>query len=90
MSTETRFNEGDRVEAVEHIDSTREPVPGGQVVPGVVEAASKAYARVRFDDGRTASFWQESGWTAWDGWFRWRLRLAEEASIAAAGEERVS
>jgi hypothetical protein len=86
----TIFREGDRVEAVEHIDSTREPKDGGEILPGIVEEASKAYVRARFDDGRTASFWQESGWTAWDGWFRWRLRLAEEASIAAAGEERVS
>lgn len=87
MSTETRFSEGDRVEAVEHVDSTRQPVPGGEILPGAVIAASENYVRARFDDGRTASFWQGSGWTAWDGWFRWRLRIADETSAATAGDK---
>jgi hypothetical protein len=71
--TPARFRRYQDVAAVEHVDSTRQPREGGEVLRGTVAATSASYVRVRFEDGRTASFWQESGWTAWDGWFRWRI-----------------
>ena len=73
FSTSARWETGDDVTIVEHRDSTRQPIRGGQILRGTVIAASEYYARVRVTDGREATFWQGSGWTAWDGWFRWRL-----------------
>ncbi len=88
--TKVRFQAGDRVEAVEHDDATRKPRKGGEIVPGEVADAGTGhlYARVVFDDGRGATFYQESGWTAWDGEFRWRLRLV--AAVDSTGEEQQS
>lgn len=78
---------------VQHDDLTRQPVPGGTVIKAVVTAVSAYYVRAEYDDpaapGRTAAaaFWAESGWTAWDGGFTWRLTAPE---ITAEPEDRSS
>ena len=70
----TRFRLHDEVAVVEHDDRTREPKPGGEVMqPATVTAIAGAYVKVRTGFGATLVFWAESGWTAWDGMFQWRL-----------------
>jgi len=71
---------GQRAQVVEHDGQTRRPREGGQVLDVTVKAVMGAYV---FADvpglGATGQFWRESGWTAWDGEFRWRLVHAEGA-----------
>lgn len=64
---------GDRVVVTEHDDATRQPKPGGAAYPGVVESTPGIYVNVRTDSGSRMSFYQDSGWHAWDGAFRWRI-----------------
>jgi hypothetical protein len=71
--TTSSFRRYQEVAVVEHVDSTRQPKEGGEVLHGTVIQAAGLYVQVRVDDGRTATFWAESGWTAWDGVFHWRL-----------------
>ena len=69
---------GDEVRVVEHDDSTRSPLEGGDAYPAEVVAADSSYVRVRYSDGplegAADTFWAGSLWRAWDGWFRWRLQ----------------
>jgi hypothetical protein len=74
MTTATRFRRYQDVVIVEHDDRTREPKQGGEVMqPATVTAIEGAYVRARTEFGITLVFWAESGWTAWDGMFQWRL-----------------
>lgn len=72
------FKAGDRVRIVEHIDSTRQPRPGGKVIPATVTDLPGIYVMALPDEGhgvrvKPDQFYAESGWRAWDGEFRWRL-----------------
>ena len=89
----TRFVMGDEVIAVEHDDQTRRPRPDGRRFPAHVVQEGGIYAQVRYDDGqlnggRHDAFYQESGWRAWDGEFRWRLEpVTGQSSAPVAGEK---
>lgn len=53
--------------------------------PGTVAEVTGAYVNVRYDDdsimAHTPSgldtFWEDSGWRAWDGETRWRLEAGQ-------------
>lgn len=86
----TNWSPGDRCRVVEHDDATREPKPGGKVLPATVTGMPGIYVCARPDYGHgvptePVTFWAETGWTAWDGEFRWRLLPGtdEEAATAA-------
>jgi hypothetical protein len=69
----------DRVTAVEHDDADRRPRPGGRTYGACVTQVTRLYVAVTYDDPERAGsvtdlFYAESGWRAWDGQFRWRLR----------------
>ena len=70
---------GDRCRVVEHDDATRQPKPGGKVLPATVTGLSGIYVIAEAEVGGSLgvqgplSFYAESGWKAWDGEFRWRL-----------------
>ena len=77
----TTFNKGDRVTVVEHDDAARRPRRGGREFPATVRVVMSSYVAVVYDDPSltrhgTDMFWAASGWRAWDGEFRWRLRGA--------------
>jgi hypothetical protein len=69
----TRFRRYQDVAAVEHDDSTRQPLEGGRVKPASVIELGGIYVQVRYENGSKDAYYQESGWRAWDGVFRWRL-----------------
>jgi hypothetical protein len=87
----TNWSPGDRCRVVEHDDATREPKPGGKVLPATVTGAGGIYVRAEFNDPEwpgkpvTMAFYADSGWAAWDGLFCWRLLPGtdEEAATAA-------
>jgi hypothetical protein len=66
---------GEPVRIVEHDGATRQPKPGGEVIPATVYRVTDggAYIQVSTERYGLLSFWRESGWHAWDGEFRWRL-----------------
>jgi hypothetical protein len=64
---------GDRVSVTEHDDATRQPKPGGEVLPATVTGTTGLYVHVKLASGIRATFWRESLWRAWDGEFRWRI-----------------
>lgn len=75
----TEWKPGDRCRVVEHDDATRQPKQGGRVLPATVTGVNGPYVAVKAEGGGSIGilgplyFWGESGWTAWDGEFRWRL-----------------
>jgi hypothetical protein len=76
MSETTRFRLHDDVAVVEHDDATRQPREGSEPVAACVTEAGPVYVQVRYaggDWGFPTVFYQERGWSAWDGMFRWRL-----------------
>jgi hypothetical protein len=84
----TRFAIGDEVVVVEHDDSSRQPRPDGRRFRARVVQEGGIYAQIRYDDGqlnggRHDVFYQESGWRAWDGEFRWRLAHLTDADRCA-------
>lgn len=88
----TEWREGMPCRVVEHVDSTRKPRQGGQVLSAIVLQANESYVRARVEmpggPNRDASFWSESGWTAWDGSFRWRLLpVTGDETGTPAGED---
>ena len=76
-----KWQPGQRVQVVEHVDATRKPKEGGAVYPAEVLRVAGPYVIADIPAlGEVASFWVLSGWTAWDAMFRWRLMpLPEEA-----------
>jgi hypothetical protein len=82
----TEWAPGAPARIVEHDKATGRPLPGGRVIPAVVETAGGVYVRVRFDGGGPATFLSGSGWTAWGERHRWRL-LPPEDRPCGTGEE---
>lgn len=82
---------GDRCRVVEHDDATREPKPGGQVLPAIVTDVNGAYVAVTAEVGGSLVvqgplyFYADSGWKAWDGEFRWRLLPEGEPAPPVTG-----
>jgi len=79
----TGWAEGMAARIVEHDDQTRQPRPGGKVIPATVASEAGIYVTVKFNDPEwprprdtLMSFYAESGWAAWDGMFRWRVEAA--------------
>jgi hypothetical protein len=82
----TKFADGDKVHVVETDPGTRQPAPGGQVIPATVVDLTKGqftwlFVRVRMPGGTHAVFWRESRWLKYPDARvnRWRL---EEISHA--------
>ena len=77
---------------VEHNDLTREPRQDGEVMSAQILKAEGLYVRARVLDGshagEAATFWASSGWTAWDGSFRWRLLPVGREAATPAGTEK--
>lgn len=72
MTAGQQWTPGQRVEAT---DKFKAAGP----FPGTVDSLAGIYVLVRYDDptlmaGRLDQFYAESGWRAWDGEVRWRLR----------------
>jgi hypothetical protein len=77
----SRWHEGQQARVVECVDATRKPMEGGAVYPAEVLKVVGPYVIAEIPDfGQTAAFWVQSGWTAWDGMFRWRLMPLPDAS----------
>lgn len=75
----SRWHEGQQAQVVEHVDATRKPREDGAVYPAEVLKVTGPYVYAEIPAlGETASFWVQSGWTAWDAMFRWRLLPLEE------------
>lgn len=69
-----KWHEGQQARVVECVDATRQPMEGGRVYPAEVLKVTGPYVYAEIPAlGQTASFWVQSGWTAWDAMFRWRL-----------------
>lgn len=78
------LKDSDRVVVVEHDEATRAPREGGRRFPARVVKTEGIYIQVAYDDravngGRPDAFYEESGWRAWDGAFRWRLTTEESS-----------
>lgn len=72
------WHEGQQARVVECVDATRKPMEGGAVYPAEVLKVVGPYVIAEIPElGRAATFWT-SGWTTWDGMFRWRLMPLEE------------
>jgi hypothetical protein len=74
---------GESVRIVEHDDTTRQPRPGGCVFAAKVTQVTALYVTVTYEDvvaasGMSRQFWLESGWSAWDGGFYWRLEAVPQ------------
>jgi hypothetical protein len=80
------WKSGDRCQVVEHDDATRQPKPGGRVLPATVTGVNGACVAVKAESAGSISvlgplyFYADSGWHAWDGEFRWRLLPEPEAA----------
>jgi hypothetical protein len=75
----TALQPRDPVTVVEHDDADRRPRPGGKTYSARVTQVARLYVAVAYDDPElardgTGLFFAESGWRAFDGQFRWRLR----------------
>lgn len=75
---------------VEHDDATRRPREGGEVIRAMVTLVTGLYVRAVCLDGSLAGeafqVWASSGWTAWDGWFKWRLLKPAEFQEGGGGD----
>lgn len=75
----SKWHEGQKVRVVECVDATRKPKEGGEAYPAEVLRVVGPYVIADIPAlGEVASFWVQSGWTAWDAMFRWRLMPLEE------------
>ena len=83
----TDWAEGDRCRVVEHDDGTRQPKPGGKVLPGVMERMGAVYVRVRLGELYAETCYRESGWQSGDGRHQWRLMPAGDEAATAAEQE---
>jgi hypothetical protein len=86
------WTEGERCRIVEHYDSTRQPVENGEVIPATVTSVAGLYVSALPNEAgrvrKPVTFWAGSGWTAWDGMFRWRLIRDGEAAVVAGEGNR--
>lgn len=76
----TDWAEGMAARIVQYDDATRQPRPGGRVIPATVTGVAGLYVVAEFRDPdwprpkpTAMAFYAESGWVAWDGLFCWRL-----------------
>lgn len=70
----SRWEPGQRVQVVECVDATRQPKEGGKVYQAEVLSVAGPYVIATIPElDQAATFWVQTGWTAWDAMFRWRL-----------------
>jgi hypothetical protein len=85
------WKSGDRCQVVEHDDATRQPKPGGTVLPATVTGVNGAYVAVKAESAGSIPvlgplyFYADSGWHARDGEFRWRLLPTDEHNRSTDG-----
>jgi hypothetical protein len=82
----TTFRRYQDVAVVEHDDQTCQPRKGSRVMTASVTEAGDLFVKVRYENGSTDVYVQESGWHFWGDTFRWRLVSVCRCELPILGE----